>query len=158
MKKSTWSRPSGGAGVARRWRGGREPHPSIGYQPVPLQFQVGPINIDLAELGPIEAAAEITVLTSPRSAWRSTVPLAQWMAHVAAGRVAFRTANHVQAARGFAASLYSRLLPAIRQPLLSELGEEYFVFHFAPGRWRFLRSMSSSPPTSRGVDGRPGAP
>ena len=107
---------------------------SISYQPLPLQLVVGPLSVDLAELGTVEAAAEITVFDFGAVSLAMHVPFSLTMAQTLALAGSLSEPHAiVQVARDRAAKLYERILPAIQQPAFSTLNEEYFVFHLPPG-------------------------
>src|SRR5262249_25406410 len=106
---------------------------SVAYRPTPWRFRLAPVPLDLAELGRVEASAEATVFDFGAVSVGLHVPLSllpNQMTHLA-GSLSEATPI-VQAARKAAAVLYEKLLPALEQPELSELTEEYFVFHLPP--------------------------
>lgn len=107
---------------------------SIAYRPPPLVFQLPAATIALPVLGPLAVHAEATVFDIGAVSLGLSLPIEQPAARWVelAGGLA-DSEPLAQAARDLLADLHARLQPALRQPLWSPLGEEYFVFRFSPG-------------------------
>lgn len=106
---------------------------SVAYRPTPWRFKLAPVPLELAEVGQVEAPAEATVFDFGAVSVGLHVPLAltpKQMTHLA-GSLS-ESARIVQAAKKAVAALYEKLLPTIKQPEVSDLSEEYFVFHLPP--------------------------
>ncbi len=117
------------AGVHRLPRRRRTPT-SITYRPAPLRCALGPVALDLPEIGPVEVSAEATLFDFAAVSVALHVPF-----HLSAGalsRLAGWLADPsslVRTARSALEPLHRKLLPAIHDPLWQDdLSEEYFVF------------------------------
>jgi hypothetical protein len=107
---------------------------SIAYRPPPLRFQLEPVALELAEVGPVRPLPEATVFDFGAVSVNVQVPfrlpaaglsrLAGWLAD---------PAPFIAAARSALEGLYRQLLPAVQGALWREdLSEEYFVFQLLP--------------------------
>jgi hypothetical protein len=107
---------------------------SIEYRPAPLLAPAAPVSLHLAELGDVAADARIAVFDFGGVTVGLTVPfdLSAESLRRLAGSLA-EPEVVVAAVRAALGGVFERLRPAIRQPLWSPLGEEFFVFQFAPG-------------------------
>lgn len=106
---------------------------SIAYRPPPLRFRLPPVRLTLAELGDTELSVEATLFDFGAVSVALRAPFSQSPAALL--RVARALAEPdelVRAARQAFAPVYTNLLPAIHQPVWSDLTEEYFVFQVAP--------------------------
>jgi hypothetical protein len=106
---------------------------SITYRPTPLRCKLMPAQLELAELGVVEASADATVFDLAAVSLELRVPFRLPRAGLLrlAGALS-EPAAVVAAAAKAAEPLYQRLLPAIERPNWSTLSEEYFVFQFDP--------------------------
>ena len=107
---------------------------SLVYQPAPWRFRLAPTELELGELGRIEAAAEATLFDLGAVSVGLHVPFV--LPLPAIQRLAGSLANSapiVEAVRQALLPLHAKVLPAIKEPESSQLSEEYFVFHFTPG-------------------------
>src|SRR5579871_919755 len=109
---------------------------SITYRPAPLRIRLPAADMDLPELGRVQAAAEATIFDFAAVSLALHVPfclspscllrLADWFAN---------PADLVKKARSTLQPLHEQLLPAIQSPLWQdELSEEYLVFQLPPGQ------------------------
>jgi len=107
---------------------------SITYRPAPLRFRLPPVALRLAELGAVEAEADVTVFDfgAVNVALRLPFELGAGAILRLAGSLS-EPEDIVRRVRMAVEPLYAQLLPAIGQPGWSDLNEEYFVFHFPPG-------------------------
>lgn len=107
---------------------------SITYRPAPLRCALEPVQLHLAELGPVEAVAEATIFDFAAVSVAVHVPfhlpaaaltrLAGWLAE---------PSSLVRAARSALEPVHHKLLPAIQNPLWKDHpSEEYFVFQLPP--------------------------
>ncbi len=119
---------------------------SISYRPLPLRFRLPPLPLELAELGAVQAEAEATVFDFGGLSLALRVPLKLSPAALLrlAGSLS-EPARIVEAARRAIAPLFEQLKPAIQQPAVSDLSEEYFVFQLVPGEpWSDVNRLLSS--------------
>ncbi len=107
---------------------------SIGYRSPPLRFTLAPGALDVAELGPVQPAAEATVFdfaavsVAMHLPFRLPTDRLTRLAGTLADPVPF-----VRAARTALQPLYEKLRPAVHTPLWQDdLSEEYFVFQLLP--------------------------
>jgi hypothetical protein len=109
---------------------------SIGYRPPPLRFALAPAALDVAELGPVQPAAEVTVFDFAAVSVAMHLPFrlsADGLTRLA-GTLA-DPAPFVQACRAALLPLHENLRPAIQGPLWQDdLSEDYFVFQLLPDR------------------------
>jgi hypothetical protein len=120
---------AGGHPLPRR----RRTPSSFEYRPLPIRLALEPVPLELAEVGAIKAAAEATLFDVGAVSVALHVPFAlapAGLTHLA-GFLADATPV-VRAARLASEPLFQRLLPAIQDPLWSDLSEEYFVFQMPP--------------------------
>lgn len=106
---------------------------SIAYRPPPLRLSLEPVSLVLPEVGPAEAAAKVTVFDFGAVSIALQVPFS--LSSAAMSRLAGFLADPVtvvQAARLALEPLYQKLLPAVKDPLWSDLSEEYFIFQLPP--------------------------
>jgi hypothetical protein len=108
---------------------------SFSYRPAPLHFGIGPISLELAELGSVAAPGRLTVFDFAAVSVALRIPFA-----LSAGsltRLAGTLAEPrllIQAARSGLQPLFQQLRPAIQGVNWQEdLSEEYFVFQLPPG-------------------------
>jgi hypothetical protein len=116
---------AGGQPLPRR----RRTPSSFEYRPLPVRLGLEAVPIELAEVGAIKAPGEATLFDFGAVSIALHVPFAlspAGLTHLA-GFLADPTPA-VRAARLAAEPLFQRLLPAIEDPLWSDLSEEYFVF------------------------------
>jgi hypothetical protein len=107
---------------------------SIAYRPSPLRLSLEPLPLMLPEVGPLNAPAKVTVFDFAAVSLAVQVPFSLPLPAMTrlAGYLADPT-SVVQAARLALQPLFDRMLPAIKEPLWGEMGEEYFVFQLPPG-------------------------
>ncbi len=110
---------------------------SFEYRPLPLRFQLPPVQIVCPELGTIRSPAEVTMFDFGAVSFALELPcqlspaglsrLAEWLA---------TPAPLIEVARTALKPLYQKLLPAIQDAQWKEdFSEEYFVFHLPPSEW-----------------------
>jgi hypothetical protein len=107
---------------------------SITYRPAPLRCALEPVQLHLAELGPVEAMAEATIFDFAAVSVAVHVPFHLPAAALTrlAGSLA-EPSSLVQAIRSALEPVHHKLLPAIQNPLWkAHLSEEYFVFQLPP--------------------------
>jgi hypothetical protein len=122
-------RGAGGHPLPRR----RRTPSSFEYRPLPIRLALDPVPLELAELGAVKAVAEATLFDVGAVSVALHVPFAlapAGLTHLA-GFLADATPV-IRAARLATEPLFQRLLPAIQDPLWSDLSEEYFVFQVPP--------------------------
>jgi len=120
---------AGGQPLPRR----RRTPSSFEYRPLPVRLPLEPVPLELAELGAIKAPAEATLFDFGAVSIALHVPFAlapAGLTHLAGFLV--DATPVVRAARLAAETLFQRLLPAIEDPLWTDLSEEYFVFQWPP--------------------------
>jgi len=108
---------------------------SFTYRPPPLHLALEPIALELPELGPVQAAAGLTLFDFGAVSLAMRVPFSLPPEALVglAGALADPGAL-VQKALAVLQPLYQQLLPAIEDPCWqSDLSEEYFVFQLPPG-------------------------
>jgi hypothetical protein len=107
---------------------------SFSYRPSPLHLTLDPVALELAEIGPLQATAGVTLFDFGAVSLALRVPIA--LSAEALLRLAGSLADPselVQRARGVLEPLYQQLLPAIGDPSWqSDLSEDYFVFQLVP--------------------------
>ena len=106
---------------------------SIAYRPAPLRMPLEPITLKLAELGDVSATAAATLFDIGSVSVTLAVPFSLSPIELSrlAGGLAV-AAPIVDAVRAALTPWFARLAPAIRQPIWSELSEEYFIFQAPP--------------------------
>jgi hypothetical protein len=108
---------------------------SFTYRPAPLHFELPPVPLELAHVGPVRAAAGVTVFDFAAVTVAVRVPFglgSQQLCDVA-GSLA-EPGDIVKAARQALVPLYERLKPAVQSAgWRDDLSEEYFVFQLLPG-------------------------
>ena len=106
---------------------------SIEFRPPPVRLSLEQVPLELAGLGSLQVQAEAAVFDFGGVSVGLQVPFALGPGELRslAGSLA-DPAPVVQAARRAVEPLYRQLLPAIQDPLWSDLGEEYFVFQLPP--------------------------
>jgi hypothetical protein len=112
----------------------RRTPPSFFYRPAPAHLSLGPVPLELAELGLVPAAAAVTLFDFGAVSLAFHIPfeLTDDAVLRLAGSLA-ESAPLVQKARAVLMPLYQQLLPAVDAPSWSEeLSEEYFVFQLPP--------------------------
>jgi hypothetical protein len=104
---------------------------SIRYRPPPLRCVLESIPLEVPEIGTVQAQAEVIVFDFAAASVSLRIPFQLSTTSLA------RLASHLtqcesitDAAHKAVQPLHRKLLPAIQDPLWSELTEEYFVFHF----------------------------
>ncbi len=106
---------------------------SIAYRPSPLRYPLGNVQLELAEIGPVEVLAEAVVFDFGGVSISLQAPFK--LPPTAIVRLASSLAEPrelVEAARNASKDLFLALCPAIQQPKWSPLSEEYFVFQIPP--------------------------
>jgi hypothetical protein len=106
---------------------------SIAYRPPPLRLSLEPMALLVPELGAVQAMTKITVFDfgAVSLTWQVAFDLAPASLSRLAGQLAEPTAL-VHAARMTLEPLYQKMRPAIKDPLPSDMSEEYFVFQLPP--------------------------
>lgn len=107
---------------------------TIAYRPAPLRLRTAPFAIDLPELPPTTAAAEVTCFDFAAVSLSIKLPFAlpaEQLIRLTAGLADPEAL--VLEARTALEPLFELLLPAITDPELSDTSEEYFVFELPPG-------------------------
>jgi hypothetical protein len=110
---------------------------SFEYRPLPLRFQLPPVQIVCPELGTIRSPAEVTMFDFGAVSFALELPyqlspaglsrLAEWLA---------TPAPLIEIAGTALKPLYQKLLPAIQDAQWKEdFSEEFFVFHLPPSEW-----------------------
>ena len=109
---------------------------SFGYRPAPLRFALGPVFIELLEIGPVQTFAEATLFDFAGFSVALRIPFQ--LTPEALTRLADSLANPVpviEVARAALTPLVQRLRPAIQKLDWSpDLSEEYFVLQLPPGQ------------------------
>lgn len=112
----------------------RRTPPSFFYRPAPSHLSLGPLPLELPELGLVQAAAGVTLFDfgAVSAAFHIPFELAADALLRLAGSLA-ESGPLVQKARALLTPLYQQVLPAVEDPSWSEeLSEEYFVFQLPP--------------------------
>jgi hypothetical protein len=107
---------------------------SIAYRPNPLRLALPAVRLTLAELGPVEAAADVTIFDFAAVSVGLHVRFEVGSASLA--RLAATLAEPTlitDAARRAIEPVWGKLQSAILDPEWSETSEEYFVFELPPG-------------------------
>ncbi|MCI0683199.1 MAG: hypothetical protein L0Y71_13945 [Gemmataceae bacterium] len=122
----------------------RRTPPSFQYTPAPVHVALPPAELELAELGKVEAQAGLTVFDFAAVTVALHVPFR--LASDALVRLAGSLADPgaaVSAGRRQARPVYQALLPAIRDPeWRDDLSEEYFVFQLQPPASQLVQQTS----------------
>ncbi len=112
----------------------RRTPPSFFYRPPPAHVLLGPVALELAELGPVQASAGVTLFDFGAVSLGFHVPFelpAEALLRQA-GSLA-ESEPLVQKARTVLQPLYQQLLPAVEDPGWQEdLSEDYIVFQLSP--------------------------
>lgn len=106
---------------------------SIAYRPPPLLFALPPVSVELPELGRISYEGEVTVFDFAAASAAIHIPFkltAAALSRLAAGLADAEAV--VDAARMAAAPLFEQLRPAIKDPCIQTVAEEYFVIQIKP--------------------------
>ncbi|HZZ81040.1 MAG TPA: hypothetical protein VFE62_21240 [Gemmataceae bacterium] len=103
------------------------------YRPAPLRAPLPGVTLNLAELGPCQATANVTLFDFGAVSVAFHVPFNADPATLLrfAGSLA-DSSPLIQKARELAEPIYQQALPAIHDPLWHDLSEEYFVFQLGP--------------------------
>jgi hypothetical protein len=112
----------------------RRTPPSFFYRPAPLRVPLANVELQLAELGAVQATASVTLFDFGAVSVSLHVPFSASPDALLrlAGSLA-DSASLIQKARAIVEPLHQQLLSAIQDPLWQDdLSEEYFVFQFGP--------------------------
>ncbi|MBI1830072.1 MAG: hypothetical protein HYR84_01315 [Planctomycetes bacterium] len=112
----------------------RRTPPSFFYRPPPLRVVLPSVELQLAELGAVQASVVVTIFDfgAVSIAFQISFSAAPEALLSLAGSLADSTPL-LQKAKTTIESLHKQLLPAIQDPLWQDdLSEEYHVFQFAP--------------------------
>jgi hypothetical protein len=107
---------------------------SFFYRPAPMHLALASAELELAELGKVQASVGVTIFDFGAVSINFQIPFDATPDVLL--RLADRLADStplIQQARKAAEPLHKQLLPAIHDPLWQDdLSEEYFVFQFGP--------------------------
>jgi hypothetical protein len=107
--------------------------PSIAYQSPPLRFGLPPLALTLPVLESVQAPADLMLYDFGAASLAIQIPFR--LETYALARLAGELSDpvvFVKAAREALEPIFRKLVPAIDQPVWSDLSEEYFVFQLIP--------------------------
>jgi hypothetical protein len=107
---------------------------SFSYRPAPLHLPLEPVDLELAEVGSVQAASGLTLFDFGAVSLALRVPfdLSAEQLHRLAGSLADPSVL-LKTARKSLEPYYQQLLPSLVEPCWqSDLNEDYFVFQLAP--------------------------
>lgn len=112
---------------------------SFSFRPPPLHLNLGSVALTLSEIGPVSAAAGLTVFDFGAVSLALRVPLeltTDSYLRLAGGLADSKPI--VECARTLLTPIYQAMLPAIEDALWNaEMSEEYYVFQFGPDEMHF---------------------
>jgi hypothetical protein len=106
---------------------------SIAYHPVPLRFRLPPIHLELGGFGAVAGSAEAILFDFAAVSLALRVPFRETPANLLRHAASLADIDPVvQTARTAIDSLFQQLSPAIHDPRVSRVCEEYLVWQITP--------------------------
>lgn len=121
--------PSESSALPRR----RRTPSTIAYRPPPLRFNLPPVRLALPHLADCQAEVEAILFDFGAANIAFRIPFSLSMQALPSLAASFAEPEWlVKLARSSGEPLFHKLHPALKDPLWSDLFEEYFVFQFDP--------------------------